>query len=615
MSNRVRIENILSGVTKPGRYTGHEWNSVTKDWDSVDVRVALAYPDTYEVGMSNLGLQILYYILNDQRWALAERTYAPWIDMEAEMRAAGIPLFSIESRRPITDFDIVGFTLPYELNYTNTLNMLHLAGIPLRSIDRDDRHPLIVAGGSTGYNPEPMAEFIDLFVIGDGEEAILELAEAYRQSGFSRHNARPGQRQRRDDLTRALARIPGLYVPGLYKTIYLPDGRVATTAPLTNGVSSKVMRRIVEPLPPPLTRQIVPFVEVVHERAMIEIQRGCTRGCRFCQAGTIYRPVRERPREEILRAADELISNTGYEELSLVSLSSTDYPDIGELISNLMARHPRVNISLPSLRIDAFSVELAKAFQRRKTGLTFAPEAGTQRLRDVINKGVTEEDLLRAARAAYSQGWSSIKLYFMIGLPTETMEDVEGIARLVHEVMAVGRQERGNRSAVSVSLATFVPKPQTTFQWMAQERPDTLNLKQEHLRRRLRRANLSWHDPRVSWLEATLSRGDRRLGQVIQRAWQQGAKFDAWTDQLRDDLWKQAFADEGLDPDFYAYRQRPADEVFPWDHIDSGVTKQFLLKESDCAAQASTTPDCRSGRCAGCGLQKTVTCRGRIRRQ
>lgn len=607
MSSIVRIDDILPRVVKPGRYTGHEWGSVRKDWDAVDVRVVLAYPDTYEVGMSNLGLQILYFILNDQEWALAERTYAPWVDMEAEMRAAGLPLFSIESRRPIADFDVVGFSLPYELNYTNALTMLDLAGIPVRSVERDDRHPLIIAGGSTGYNPEPMADFIDLFVIGDGEEAILDLIEAYRQSGFNRRGARPGQR-RRESLLRQLATIPGVYVPALYAVTYLPDGRVAATAPRVNGVAEHVRRRIVEPLPPPLTRQIVPFVEIVHDRAMVEIQRGCTRGCRFCQAGTIYRPVRERSREEIVSAADALVKSTGYEELSLVSLSSTDYPDIGSLVAELMSHHPNLNISLPSLRIDAFSIELAEAIKRRKTGLTFAPEAGTQRLRDVINKGVTEEDLLRTAEAAYAQGWGSIKLYFMIGLPSETMEDVEGIARLVHEVLAIGRREQGNRAGVSVSLATFIPKPQTPFQWVAQEQPEALQYKQEHLQRRLRRANLSWHDPRASWLEAALSRGDRRLGDVVLRAWQSGAKFDAWTDQLRDDLWRQAFAEEGLNPAFYIYRPRPMDEVFPWDHIDSGVTKPFLLRELQCALSASVTPDCRSGRCVGCGLQRTSSC-------
>ena len=611
MSSFVEIESILPRVAKPGRYTGHEWNSVTKDWDGIDVRVVLAYPDAYEVGISNLGLQILYHIVNDQKWALAERTYAPWIDMEAEMRSAGIPLFSLESRRPIADFDIVGFTLPYELNYSNALNMLDLAGIPLRSAERDDRHPLIVAGGSASYNPEPVAEFFDLFVAGDGEEIILELAEAYRQSGLTRHGAKAGQRARRESMLRQLATIPGVYVPSLYDVAYRPDGRVLSIEPASDAIPRKVHRRIVEPLPPPLTRQIVPFIEVVHERAMIEIQRGCTRGCRFCQAGTIYRPVRERPREEIIQAADELLRTTGYEELSLISLSSTDYPDIGTLIAELMARHPDVNISLPSLRIDAFSVDLARAIQRRKTGLTFAPEAGTQRLRDVINKGVTEEDLLQTAQAAYGQGWDSIKLYFMIGLPSETMEDVEGIARLVHEVLAVGRRERGNRARINVSVATFVPKPQTPFQWAPQERPDTVRLKQEHLQRRLRRANLSWHDPRSSWLEAALSRGDRRMGAVVLRAWQLGAKFDAWSDQLRDDLWQQAFAEEGLDPALYAYRSRPLDEVFPWDHLDSGVTKEFLVRELNCAASSSVTPDCRLGRCIGCGLQKTTTCRTR----
>jgi radical SAM family uncharacterized protein len=611
MSNIVRIDQILPKVSKPGRYTGHEWNTITKDWDTTDVRVALAYPDTYEVGMSNLGMQILYFGVNGHPRALAERVFAPWIDMEAQMRAAGVPLFGWESRHPVADFDIVGFSLPYELNYTNALTMLDLAGIPILAAERDDRHPLIIVGGSAGYNPEPMADFIDCFVIGDGEEAIMDVVEAYLQQPLNRQGAPAGRRSDRESLLRALATIPGLYVPSLYSVSYHPDGRIEQIRPSSANAPATIERRIVEPLPPALTRQIVPFVETVHQRAVIEIQRGCTRGCRFCQAGTIYRPVRERTPEEILDAADELLKNTGFEELSLVSLSSSDYPEIERVITELTRRHPDVNISLPSLRIDAFSVDLAKSIQRRKTGLTFAPEAGTQRLRDVINKGVNEQDLLHAAEAAYSQGWNSIKLYFMLGLPTETLEDVEGIAHLVKEVLAVGRRERGPRAQVGVSLATFIPKPQTPFQWMPQESMDSIRPKQEYLQQALRRVHMTWHDPRTSWLEAALSRGDRRLGAVILKAWQQGAKFDAWTEQLKEDAWKTAFSECGLDPDFYSKRARPLDEVFPWQHIGSGVTPQFMLNELNCAIAAQTTPDCRTGRCAGCGLQRTTTCKTR----
>ncbi|MCL4459573.1 MAG: TIGR03960 family B12-binding radical SAM protein [Chloroflexi bacterium] len=600
----MNLDHILPRVTKPARYTGYEWNSVIKDWDRAAVRVVLIYPDIYEVGMSNLGLQILYDLVNKQDWALAERAYAPWIDMEGEMRASGLPLFSLESRRPLREFDVIGFSLSCELVYTNVLNLLNLAGVPLWTAERIDGDPLVIAGGSGTYNPEPLADFIDLFVIGDGEESLIELLQKYRDYGRWRTGVRAQGAYQRQAFCREAAKLPGIYVPALYQVTYDANGVVTEVVPQAKEASPRIRKRIVYPLSAAPTRPPVPYISVIHDRAMIEIQRGCTRGCRFCQAGMIYRPVRERPKEEILETVDALLANTGYEELGLVSLSSSDYSEIESLVKELSLRHPQVNISLPSLRIDSFSVGLASSIQRRKTGLTFAPEAGTQRLRDVINKGVSEDDLLRTVHVAYSQGWSRLKLYFMIGLPTETMVDVEGLIALIRQVLDCGRRERGGRAQLSVSIATFIPKPQTPFQWVGQEGEETLRAKQEYLWRKLRGVQLSWHDPQSSFMEAALSRGDRRLGRVVYRAWQLGCKFDAWNEQFHFDRWLEAFAAEGLDMAFYAHRQRPLDEVFPWDHIDSGVTKRFLLREYRRALRQEPTPDCRYGPCLGCGLSK-----------
>lgn len=597
----VAIDRILGRVSKPARYAGNEWNIVLKDWGEDQVKVALVYPDVYEVGMSNFGLQILYDLLNQQDGVVAERCYAPWTDMEAEMRREGLPLFSLETRRPLRDFDIVGFSLSHELTFTNVLNMLDLAGIPLLSSERDERHPLILAGGSACYNPEPVASFIDLFAIGEGEEVALELVNAYREARGPGASSRGPDRKA---FLRKAAQIPGIYVPELYDVRYNGDGTVAEVKPRGPEASQSITRRFVKQLPPTPTKPLVPFLNVVHDRAMIEIQRGCTRGCRFCQAGMIYRPVRERSKEEILSAADELLANTGYEELSLVSLSTSDHSEIDSIVTELARRYPNTNISLPSLRIDSFSVGLAESIQRRKTGLTFAPEAGTQRLRDVINKGVTEADMIHTAEAAYSRGWTTLKLYFMIGLPTETLEDVEGIVDLARKVRAIGRRYQGHRAQVSVSVATLIPKPDSPFQWLGQERPETVRPKQEYLRNALRGMRFSWHDPESSLLEAVFSRGDRRLAKVIHRAWRLGCKFDAWSEHQKHDAWLQAFHDEGLDPAFYAYRQRSIYEVLPWDHITGGVNKKFLIREYERSLEGKLTPDCRGGTCGACGLRQ-----------
>ena len=595
------LDDILPKVAKPARYTGHEWNSVSKDWDRVEVKVALAYPDVYEVGMSNLGLMILYDILNREEGVLAERVYAPWIDMEEAMRRAGIPLYSLESRRPLADFDIIGFSLQYELNYTNVLNMLDLTGLSPLAAERSDADPLIIGGGSCTYNAEPLADFFDLFVIGEGEKVLLELIRAYREL-----------RVTKADFLREAAKIEGIYVPGLYDVRYHDDGTVAGVESLVPEARARVRKRIVETLPPAPTRLVVPYIGVIHDRAMIEIQRGCTQGCRFCQAGFIYRPLRERPLEEVLQTVEDIVKETGYEEVALVSLSSSDHSQIEPMVRQLTARyqHPPLAVSLPSLRIDSFSVELAEMFQgRRKTGLTFAPEAGSQRLRDVINKKVTEEDLLRTAEAAYASGWQRIKLYFMVGLPMETLEDVAAIVDLVKKVRAIGRRHQGKRTQVNVSLATFVPKPFTPFQWLPLVDEVTLGEKQELLRRGLRGPGISfsWHEPGTTLLEAALSRGDRRLGQVIHRAWQLGARFDAWDELFDENLWWRAFAEVGLDPNFYARRERSLDEVLPWDHIDVGVRKEFLIEEYQRSLRGETTIDCRQG-CVDCGVSEVFCC-------
>jgi len=596
------LDSCLSKVTKPGRYIGGEWNSVVKNWDNVITRVALAYPDLYEIGMSNLGLAIIYDIINSQPESLAERVYAPWVDMEAEMRRSAIPLFSLESRRPLKEFDIIGFSLGYELTYTNVLNMLDLAGIPVFASQRDDSYPLVIAGGSCALNPEPMADFIDLFVLGEGEEVIIELLSTFRQWKL-------GGSRSKQELLREMAKLSGIYVPRLYRVDYNDDGTVSKITPASPELSLKIRRRIVEKLPPAVIRPVVPFLATIHDRAAIEIQRGCTRGCRFCQAGVIYRPLRERPVAEILTAIDELLKNTGYSELSLLSLSTGDYSDIERLVGELSRRYKEDNLklSLPSLHVGSRSVKLMDSITAgKKAGLTFAPEAGSERLRRIINKSLSEAELSQTLSTALERGWSNVKLYFMIGLPGETLDDVESIVRLVRQSGSVWKKNSGRMLHVKVSVSAFVPKAHTPFQWVPQTAEDELRAKIDSLRLSLKRLGLrlSWQHPAMSHLEGVLARGDRRLSPAIYRAWQLGATFSAWSELFDYAKWHQAFDECGLAPAFYANRQRNLEETLPWSHIDVGVSESFLKQEYLNSQKETATEDCRFGRCNACGLER-----------
>jgi radical SAM family uncharacterized protein len=591
-----RLERILPTVRRPGRYVGGEYNSVVKDWDAASVRVCLAFPDIYDLGMSNLGVAILYDVLNALPDTVAERVYLPWVDMIVAMREAGIPLYSLESKRPVADFDIVGFSLPSEQLYTNLLEMLDLAGLPVRARDRDTSDPLVVAGGHATFNPEPVTDFVDAFVVGDGEEAVVELVRGFREVG----------EESREAQLRTLARIPGVYVPRFYDVRYNADGTVAAAVPDTAGVPMPVFKRVVSPLPPPPTRLLVPNVDVSHNRAVVEIQRGCTRGCRFCHAGMVTRPVRERPLEEVLAAIADILPQTGFEEVGLLSLSSSDYSEIERLVQAIIERFGdrHLSISLPALRADSFSVELAEAVaQGRRTGFTFAPEAATERLRTVINKPVATEQVLDVARGVFERGWRTLKLYFLIGLPGEQMADVQAIADLARDVWKIGREAHGRKAQVNVSVNTFVPKPHTPFQWAVLEPPDSIREKQALLRRALRGRGLKldYSDPEATVLEAVLARGDRRLGAAIQRAWGLGARFDAWDEQRNDAAWRRAFEEIGLDPGFYAYRERAPEEVFPWDVISTGVRKVFLLKDYQRSRRGEVLVDCRE-QCHACGV-------------
>jgi radical SAM family uncharacterized protein len=596
-----KLERILPSVQKPGRYTGGEINQVVKDWRQINTRVAFVFPDIYDIGMSNLGWAILYDLLNQREDVLAERAFSPWADMETAMRENDIPLYSLETHHTLAEFDIVAFSLPYETLYTNTLNVLDLAGIPLFSTERDERNPLVIAGGHSTYNPEPMHAFIDAFVIGEGEDVIQDIVDCYQTW--------KGSGAPRSELLIQLSKIWGVYVPSLYEAEYYGDGTFAQMVKRVDSAPLPVVKRIVAKLPPPTTRLIVPYIETVHNRIPIEIMRGCTRGCRFCQAGMITRPVRERTVAEVVDAIEEGLKLTGFEEVGLLSLSSSDYTHILELVRAVSERFASQNlsVSLPSLRIESFSVELMDALKdSRRSGFTLAPEAATERMREIINKPVSTQQLLETAKAIYSRGWSNIKLYFMIGHPSETIEDVQAIADLCKQVLAEGHKIIGKRAQVTAGVSTFVPKPHTPFQWVPCDSVEQILEKQALLKRQLRGngLKLNWNAPEDTMLEAWLSRGDRRLAEVIYQAWKRGARFDAWKEHFRYDLWMDAFRVTGLDPDFYTHRERPIDEIFPWEHISTTVRKKFLTEDYLWSLQGKTRVDCRE-RCFACGILPT----------
>lgn len=609
--NRIN-DDILYRVEKPARYIGGEFNSYNKKLEDIDIRFAFCFPDVYEVGMSHLGMKILYYTLNQREDTFCERVFAPWDDMEKLLRENDIPLFTLETKDPIDKFDFVAFTLQYEMSYTNILNMLNLGGITIRASERGEDEPIVIMGGPCSTNPETLYDIADIFSLGEGEDHLNEIIDCYK--------ACKAKGMSKKEFLREASHIESTYVPSLYDVSYNEDNTIREFKPKYEDVPEKVKRRVINnyndvEYPDKL---IVPYTEIVHDRIMLETMRGCTRGCRFCQAGMIYRPVREKNTETLMKQADKLLKSTGYEEISLTSLSICDYSDVKNLVLNMVEKYKddKISVSLPSLRIDSFSVDLINEIQKvRKTGLTFAPEAGSQRMRDVINKGVNEEDLLTSVSDAFKNGWSTIKLYFMVGLPYETVEDVKGIAHLgekvVDEYYKIPKNERNRGLKVTISTSIFVPKPFTPFQWAPMDNLENVREKISALRGEIKSRAISynWHETLVSYMEAVIARGDRRICDVIIKAYEKGARLDGWSEFFNYDIWMEAFKECNVDPDFYVHRERDYEEILPWDFIEIGVTKNYLKRENEKAKKAALTQDCRLG-CTGCGVNRNAFAKG-----